>query len=109
MRFLAAWPDFEPVDPTEGAEPAQSITGVAVYLQPPWQPGVTPIAQMQPADGGWNATAENVTVDIPATALQAGRQLVYLRATDAAGNQGPVGAVFVTVGAPDPLFANGYE
>lgn len=22
-RFLAAWPDFEPVDPTEGAEPAQ--------------------------------------------------------------------------------------
>lgn len=106
---LTARADDTRFNNSEGAEPAQSITGVAVYLQPPWQPGVTPIAQMQPADGGWNATAENVTVDIPATALQAGRQLVYLRATDAAGNQGPVAAVFVTMGAPDPLFANGYE
>lgn len=93
-----------------GTEPSQTVTGVAVYLQPPWQAGVTPIAQLQASDGAYSSNAENVVVDLPASAFSPGRQLVYLRATDAAGNLGPPAAVFVTVGgAGDAVFANGYE
>lgn len=94
---------------TVGSEPAQQVTSVALYLLPPWQAGVTPVAQLQPTDGAFNTSAESAFVDVPASALSPGRQLLYLRATDAAGNQGPVAAVFVTVGELDPLFANGFE
>ena len=94
---------------TVGTEPAQAVTSVALYLLPPWQAGVTPVAQLQPTDGAFNTNAENAFVDIPASALSPGRQLLYLRATDAAGNQGPVAAVFVTVGEVDLLFANSFE
>lgn len=94
---------------TIGSEPAQAVTAVAIYRTPPWQAGATPLAQLTPTDGAFNSTAENASVSIPASALAAGRQLLYLRATDAAGNQGPVAAVFVTVGAPDPVYANGFE
>ncbi len=94
---------------TVGAEPSQAVTAVAVFAQPPWQAGVTPLAQLQPADGAFNSNAENAFVNLPASTLGLGRQLLYLRATDAAGNLGPVAAVFVTVGAADPVFANGFE
>lgn len=94
---------------TVGTEPSQLITGVALYLVPPWQAGATPIAQLQPTDGAFNSNAESAFVDVPASALAPGRQLLYLRATDAAGNQGPVAAVFVTVGEVDSVFASGFE
>lgn len=94
---------------TVGTEPAQTVTGVALYTVPPWQAGATPLLQLQPTDGAFNSNAENASISVPASALAPGRQLVYLRATDAAGNQGPVAAVFVTVGAPDPVYANGFE
>lgn len=94
---------------TVGTEPAQAVTGVALYTVPPWQAGATPLLQLQPTDGAFNSNAENASISVPASALAPGRQLVYLRATDAAGNQGPVAAVFVTVGAPDPVYANGFE
>lgn len=94
---------------TIGTEASQLVTGVAVYRLPPWQAGVTPLAQLQASDGAFSTNAENVNVDLPASALDAGRQLLYLRATDAAGNQGPVAAVWVTVGAPDPVYASGFE
>lgn len=94
---------------TIGSEPAQLVTAIALYKLPPWQAGVTPIAQLQPVDGAFNSNAENAFVDVPASALSAGRQLLYLRATDAAGNQGPVAAVWVTVGAPEPIYGSGFE
>lgn len=94
---------------TVGTEPAQAVTSVALYTTPPWQAGATPLLQLQPADGAFNSSAENASISVPASALAPGRQLVYLRATDAAGNQGPVAAVFVTVGAPDPVYGNGFE
>lgn len=85
------------------------MTSVAIYAMPPWQAGATALAQFQPSDGAFNSTTENITVDLPASSLSAGRQLLYLRATDALGNAGPVAAVFVTVGQSDPLFQNGFE
>ncbi|MGE4070702.1 MAG: M14 family zinc carboxypeptidase [Lysobacterales bacterium] len=94
---------------TVGTEPSQTVTGAAIYATPPWQAGGTPLAQFQPGDGAFNSAAENITVDLPASSLSPGRQLLYLRATDALGNAGPVAAVFVTVGQPDPLFQNGFE
>ena len=94
---------------TVGTEPSQSVTSAAIYLTPPWQPGALPLAQLQPADGAFSSNAENLTLDISASALSPGRQLLYLRATDANGNQGPVAALFVTVGSPDPLFQDGFE
>ncbi|MEZ5466302.1 MAG: M14 family zinc carboxypeptidase [Lysobacterales bacterium] len=94
---------------TVGTEPSQTVTSVAIYAMPPWQAGATALAQFQPSDGAFNSTTENITVDLPAGSLSAGRQLLYLRATDALGNAGPVAAVFVTVGQSDPLFQNGFE
>ncbi|MCB1613929.1 MAG: hypothetical protein KDI60_19550 [Xanthomonadales bacterium] len=94
---------------TVGTEPSQTVTSVAIYAMPPWQAGATALAQFQPSDGAFNSTTENITVDLPASSLSAGRQLLYLRATDALGNAGPVAAVFVTVGQSDPLFQNGFE
>lgn len=92
-----------------GTEPSQVVLGADLYLMPPWQAGATPLLQFQAADGAFNSNAENLTVAIPASALSQGRQLLYLRATDANGNQGPVAAVFVTVGLADPLFQDGFE
>jgi carboxypeptidase T len=94
---------------TVGTEPSQTVTAVALYLTPPWEAGATALAQFQPSDGAFNSSAENVSIDVPAAALNPGRQLVYLRATDALGNQGPPAAVFVTVGIPEAVFANGFE
>ena len=94
---------------TVGTEPSQTVTSVAIYAMPPWQAGATALAQFQPSDGAFNSTTENITVDLPASSLSAGRQLLYLRATDALGNAGPVAAVFVTVGQSDPLFQDGCE
>ena len=94
---------------TVGTEPSQTVTSVAIYAMPPWQAGATALAQFQPSDGAFNSTTENITVDLPASSLSAGRQLLYLRATDALGNAGPVAAVFVTVGQSDTLFQNGFD
>ena len=94
---------------TVGTEPSQTVTSVAIYAMPPWQAGATALAQFQPCVGAVTGTTENITVDLPAGSLSAGRQLLYLRATDALGNAGPVAAVFVTVGQSDPLFQNGFE
>ena len=68
-----------------GAEPAQSITRVDVFLTPPWSSGATPIGSMSPQDGNFNSTIETAQWNLPGSMLQPGRQLVYLQATDGAG------------------------
>ncbi len=91
-----------------GTEPNQVVTGVAVYSMPPWQGGATPLAQMLPSDGAFNSNAENAGLNLDAAALAPGRQLLYLQATDAAGNKGPVAAVFVEL-TQTVLLQNGFE
>lgn len=86
-----------------GSEPAQTVAAIAVYLSPPWLPGATPIGNMSASDGSFDSAVENASFTLPAALLAAGRQLVYLQATDSAGNRGPVAAVFATRSAASGL------
>jgi len=91
-----------------GTEPSQVVLSVAIYSTPPWVAGATPLAAMQPTDGSFNTSAENVTVQLAASSFGPGLHLVYLQATDALGNKGAVSAVFVSVTGAE-LFGNGFE
>lgn len=93
--------------PGTGAEPTQAVQGVEVFLQPPWTPGAVAIGSMAAVDGGFNSSQESVSFTLGAAQLAAGRQLVYLQAIDAAGNRGPVSAVFVSL--QGGVFADGFE
>jgi hypothetical protein len=59
-----------------------------------WQPGYTP-RQLQPADGNANTPTEAFRGVINLAPLSSGRHTVFVRGTDAAGNAGPVSAIFV--------------
>lgn len=90
-----------------GPEPVQSVQAVEVFLLPPWQAGASPVGSMSAQDGTFDSVQEAVTYSLAASSLPAGRTLVYLQAIDAAGNRGPVSAVFVTTDGG--IFANGFE
>jgi hypothetical protein len=64
---------------------------------------------MSPQDGNFNTSTETAQWNLPGSMLQPGRQLVYLQATDSAGQTGPVSAVFVTRSSDDVIFANGFQ
>jgi predicted deacylase len=94
--------------PGTGPEPAQAIQQVAVWLSPPWQAGGSPLGVMDAVDGALDETSEAMRYELSGAALAPGRQLVWLQATDAAGNRGPVAAVFVD-GPEGTLFSDGFE
>ena len=62
---------------------------------------------MSAVDGAFNGSVEAVSFNLPAALLPGGRVLVYLQAIDAAGNRGPVAAVFVS--SEGGAFADGFE
>jgi hypothetical protein len=68
----------------------------AVYSidQAYWQPGYTPHA-LQPVDGSANTPLEAFRGVINLAPLSPGRHTVYVRGVDAAGNAGPVSAIFL--------------
>lgn len=59
-----------------------------------WQPGYNP-RPMQPVDGSADSPVEAFRAVINIGPLPSGRHIVYVRGTDASGNEGPVGAVFI--------------
>lgn len=70
------------------------VVAAEVYLDlPPWEPGAVAYA-LDPQDGGFGQSQEQLRGDLPAGAAP-GRHLLYLRARDAAGNWGPVTGAFV--------------
>jgi carboxypeptidase T len=80
-----------------GTEPSQNIAGAEAFIDvPPWMPGATPIA-LTAADGAFNAKTEKATVTLSTGTLSKGKHLVYVRGTDAAGNKGPVRAIFLKI------------
>lgn len=85
-----------------GRPSVQTIAEVEVYVGAgPWEGG-TP-RSMSPVDGRFDQWRESATAEVPTAGLAPGRQPVYVRARDAAGNWGPVAAAFVTIGDdPDP-------
>lgn len=91
-------------NPTEAG---QTITSVELYNVPPWTAGATAIANFSASDGTFNSTIENVTVTISGANLPTSfNQIYYAQATDAAGNRGPVSAIFLS---PVGDFKNGFE
>ncbi len=90
------------------SEPTQAIASVALYNSVPWGVGAMPIANFAAADGNFNSTIEAITLNLPEAQLPSTENtLFYAQATDAAGNKGPVSAVFLSPSGP--LFQNGFE
>lgn len=88
-----------------GPVPAvQAIASANAYLAPPWQPGAE-AQPMQAGDGSFDTSVEAAHGSIDTTALAPGRHLVYAQARDASGADGPVGAAFVEVVAPQDAAA----
>ena len=89
-------------------EPTQAIASVALYNSVPWAAGATPIASFAATDGSFNSNIEAITLNLPEAQLPlVANTLFYAQATDAAGNKGPVSAVFLS--PPEPIFRNGFE
>jgi hypothetical protein len=71
----------------------QAIAAAELYLDtPPWQAGATPVA-LAASDGAFSATSEAVQTTLAAPA--AGRHMLFVRGQDAAGNWGPVSAIWL--------------
>ncbi|MFO1339710.1 MAG: M14 family metallopeptidase, partial [Burkholderiaceae bacterium] len=80
-----------------GAEPTQNIAAAEAYVDlPPWMPGATPL-NLSAKDGAFNAKTEGATGTLSTTGLSKGKHLVFVRGKDAAGNFGPVSAVFLKI------------
>ena len=89
------------------AEAGQTITGVELYRMPPWTPGATAIANFSASDGSFDSTIEDITVTLTGANLpNTLNEIHYAQATDAAGNRGPVSAIFLS---PPPVFQDGFE
>ena len=74
----------------------EPITSVRLsFAQPPWLPGVTPVAY--PAATPPLTETTTATIMLDTTALPAGRTLIFAQAQDAAGVYGPAAAQFITV------------
>ena len=89
------------------AEAGQAITGVELFRIPPWTPGATAIANFSASDGSFDSTIESISVTLTGTNLPSTfNEIYYAQATDAAGNRGPVSAIFLS---PPGDFKDGFE
>ena len=89
-------------------EPTQAIASVALYNSVPWAANATPIASFAATDGNFNSNIESITLNLPEAQLPlVANTLFYAQATDAAGNKGPVSAVFLS--PSDSILRNGFE
>ncbi len=85
---------------SNGSEAVQAVTAATAYIAtPPWEPGAVALP-LQPADGSFDSSTEALSGSLPTAGLPPGRHLVYVQASDASGQLGPVSAVFLDVAAP---------
>ena len=86
-----------------------SIAGARYYIDElPWESGATGI-DMQPSDGQFDATEENVEAVIDTSTLAPGRHLIYVQGRDIAGEAGPPKAVFLDILPRAEPFSDGFE
>jgi carboxypeptidase T len=80
-----------------GTEPTQNIAAAEAYVDlPPWVPGATPIP-LAAVDGAYDGKAEKGSATLATGSLAKGKHLVFVRGKDAAGNFGPVSAIFLKI------------
>ena len=91
-----------------GNEPVQNIVSARAGfdLATLESGGGTPLSAV---DGTFDETQEDVTGSIDTSGLAAGRHVLFVVGTDASGQQGPPGAIFVDVVADSELFSDGFE
>jgi hypothetical protein len=88
---------------SNGVEPVQAIAAAEVYVDvPPWMPSASAIP-LSAVDGAFDETVEAVTGGFTTLNWSLGRHTLFVRGRDAAGNWGPVSAVFVDVIVPVEL------
>ncbi len=94
---LTATVDDTRYNTRNGTEPTQNIAAAEAYIDlPPWMPGATPIP-LAATDGSYNARSEKGTATLATASLAKGKHLVFVRGKDAAGNFGPVSAIFLKI------------
>ncbi|MBK6727377.1 MAG: hypothetical protein IPG63_08985 [Xanthomonadales bacterium] len=94
---------------SNGSEPMQNVTAaIATVDRLPWDPLAValPVAA---ADAAFNASTENLVVQIATTGWTPGRHIVFVQASDASGAAGAPAAVFIDIEAPPVLFGDGFE
>ncbi|MBK7144528.1 MAG: hypothetical protein IPH76_04745 [Xanthomonadales bacterium] len=94
---------------SNGSEPMQNVTAaIATVDRLPWDPLAValPVAA---ADAAFNASTENLVVQIATTGWTAGRHIVFVQASDASGAAGAPAAVFIDIEAVPVLFGDGFE
>ncbi|MCC6563191.1 MAG: hypothetical protein IT478_17700, partial [Xanthomonadales bacterium] len=92
-----------------GSEPMQNVTAaIATVDRLPWDPLAVALP-MSAADAAFNASTENLTVQIATTGWTAGRHIVFVQASDASGAAGAPAAVFIDIEAVPVLFGDGFE
>ena len=85
----------------------QAIKSVELYRDLPWAAGAIPIANFTATDGSFSSSVENVTVTLTDANMPSSfNQIYYAQASDAAGNRGPVSAIFLS---PLGDFKNEFE
>jgi hypothetical protein len=85
---------------SNGTEAVQAVASATAYIgTPPWAPGAVAVP-LAAADGGFDSATETLAGVLPTAGLAPGRHLVYVQATDAGGQAGPVSAVFLDIAAP---------
>jgi hypothetical protein len=87
---------------SNGTEPTQNIAAAEYYIDvPPWVTTTTPVAYpMVASDGSFDETSEAVEAAVDTSGLAGGRHILFVRGQDAAGNWGPVSAVFLEIFDP---------
>jgi carboxypeptidase T len=98
---LTATADDTRFNNSAGAEPTQTIAAARCSVDaPPWQTPTPTFQAMSAADGGFDASAEAITIDLDTTGWTDGRHTVFCQAQDAAGAWGPVSAAFLWIMDP---------
>lgn len=90
----------EPVTPTQAIAEVRYTVG-----QPPWL--ATQSFPLDPVDGAFDSAVESAAGSVDGGLLGGNRQLVYIYAVDADGNQGPPTAVYAEV--PESILIDGFE
>jgi hypothetical protein len=93
---VSAWVDDARYQQNNGVEPIQNVASARAYIDvPPWVSGAS--VAMQASDGAFNSPRELVSASLSTTNLAPGPHRVFMRGVDAAGQLGPVRAVFFQV------------